>query len=62
MNQLLIADCGLRIGDCRLRTAIYWMEMLAESKKLQHFENLIVEGNELLSIVVCSIKTARSNE
>src|SRR6476660_7429676 len=44
--------------------SLRWMEMLGESKKVlpDYFKNEIKEGNELLSIVVSSIKTARSNK
>jgi four helix bundle protein len=44
--------------------SLYWMEMLGESKKVlpDYFKNEMKEGNEFLSIVVSSIKTARSNK
>jgi four helix bundle protein len=56
-----IAKMGIVEEECD--EAVYWMEMLIESKKVsdEHFRDLIREGNELLSIVVSSIKTARRN-
>ncbi|MFN2508254.1 MAG: four helix bundle protein [Chthoniobacterales bacterium] len=41
--------------------AIYWMEMLVDagSLKARLVGELVDEGNEILSIVVASIKTAR---
>ena len=43
--------------------SLYWMEMLEESKKVMpnYFKNEMNEAKEILSIVVASIKTARSN-
>ena len=41
---------------------IYWIELLVESGlvKNERVEGLLVEANEILSIVVASIKTTRS--
>lgn len=41
--------------------AVFWMELLVESKLVSEklLGNLMQEGNELLAIVVASIKTAR---
>jgi four helix bundle protein len=43
--------------------AIYWMEMLAELERLERtrLEPLLMEANEILSIIISSIKTARQN-
>jgi four helix bundle protein len=56
-----LAKMGIVEEECD--ESVYWMEMLIESKKASQsdFSELISEGNELLSIVVSSIKTARSN-
>ena len=42
---------------------IYWMELLLESglMKLNEVEDLMKEANELLSITISSIKTAKRN-
>ena len=42
---------------------IYWMELLIESKVMpaSRLKNLMNEANEILSMVVTSIKTARDN-
>src|SRR5437762_6270726 len=44
--------------------AIYWMEMLIESGSVKPnlLEAVISEGDEILSIVVASIRTARRNK
>ena len=44
--------------------ALYWMEMLIESGsvKRKSLQALIDEGDEILAIVVASIKTARRNK
>jgi four helix bundle protein len=44
--------------------AIYWMEMLTESGSVKPrlLKALIDEGDEILSIVIASIKTARRNK
>jgi four helix bundle protein len=43
--------------------SIYWLESLVESKTIdmEEAQALMKEGNELLSITVASIKTARRN-
>jgi len=43
--------------------SIYWMELLIEAKIIEEreLEYLIKEANEILSIAVASIKTARKN-
>ena len=44
--------------------ALYWMEMLIESGSLKPklASALMTEGEEILAIVVASIKTARRNK
>src|SRR5205814_10175941 len=44
--------------------ALYWMEMLIESGSVRPklLKALMDEGNEILAIVVASIKTARRNK
>jgi four helix bundle protein len=44
--------------------SIYWMELLVESGLVRQelLDNLINEANELVSIVVSSIKTAKQNK
>jgi four helix bundle protein len=56
-----IAKMGIVEEECD--ESLYWMEMLIDSRKAreQDFRDLYSEGNELLSIVVSSIKTARSH-
>ena len=43
--------------------SIYWMELLIESNLMPaiRLKNLIDEANEIVSVVVASIKTARDN-
>jgi four helix bundle protein len=42
---------------------LYWMELLVEAKLVDHtrIEHLMDEGNEILSIIVASIRTARKH-
>lgn len=44
--------------------SIFWMELLVDTEIMEKkkLDNLINEGNELLSIVVSSIKTTRKNK
>jgi four helix bundle protein len=44
--------------------ALYWMEMLIESGlvKPDLLKGLIDEGNQIIAIVVASIRTARRNK
>ena len=51
----------LKIVEEELDESLYWMELLIEAKILtEHLLNeLMKEGNELLSIVVSSILTAK---
>ena len=43
--------------------SVYWMELLVEGKlvRAELLDELIGEANELVAIVVASIKTAKSN-
>lgn len=51
------------IVEEELDECLYWMELLAETKLIEvsRLKNLEKEANELLSITVSSIKTARRN-
>ena len=51
------------IVEEKVDESIYWMELLVEGGiiQLKDAHNLITEGNELLAIVISSIKTARNN-
>ncbi len=59
------ADFVSKMGivEEELDECLYWMELLAETKTVEtaRLKNLEKEANELLSIVVSSIKTARLN-
>ncbi len=61
-----IADFISKMGivEEEIDESIYWLELLVECEMLKADEAapLIKEGNELLSIVVASIKTARKNK
>jgi len=52
----------LQIVEEELDESLYWMELLIEAKIMSKnlLESLMSEGDELLSIVVSSIKTAKS--
>ena len=52
----------LGIVEEELDESLYWMELLIEAKIVTEnlLNNLMNEGNELLSVVVTSIKTAKS--
>ena len=54
-----IAKMGIVEEECD--EAIYWIEMLVDSGSVKSsaIADLIDEGNQILSIVVASIKTAR---
>ena len=43
--------------------SVYWMELLVEGKlvRAELLDELIHEANELVAIVVASIKTAKGN-
>ncbi len=51
------------IVEEELDECLYWMELLVDTKiiEVSRLKNLEKEANELLSIVVSSIKTTRSN-
>ncbi len=57
-----IAKMGIVEEECD--EALYWMEMLIESKlvKAKLLAALRDEGNQILSIVVASIRTARRSK
>ena len=52
----------LRIVEEECDETLFWMEMLIEGElvKEARLKDLVTEGNEILSIVVASAKTARS--
>ena len=43
--------------------SLYWMELLVEAELIgiERLNSLMAEGNEILAIIVASIKTARKN-
>jgi four helix bundle protein len=53
----------LGIVEEELDECLYWLELLADTKTIdkERLRNLENEANELISIIVSSIKTARSN-
>lgn len=52
----------LKIVEEECDEAIYWLELLQSvSKDVPLIEPLIHEANQILSIIVASIKTARRN-
>jgi four helix bundle protein len=57
-----IAKMGIVEEECD--EALYWMEMLIESGSVKPvlLKDLIDEGNQILAIVVASIRTARRNK
>ncbi|PZR76979.1 MAG: four helix bundle protein [Chthoniobacterales bacterium] len=57
-----IAKMGIVEEECD--ETLYWMEMLSESHlvKPDLLHDLVNEGNQILSIVVASIRTARRNK
>ena len=57
-----IAKMGIVEEECD--EALYWMEMLIESEivKPDLLKDLEDEGNQILAIVVASIRTARRNK
>jgi four helix bundle protein len=57
-----IAKMGIVEEECD--EAIYWMEMLVDSASVKSAAvgDLMDEGNQILSIVVASIKTARRGQ
>ena len=54
----------MRIVEEECDEALYWMELLVESDQVEAalVEDLRSEGNEILSLVVASIKTARNRK
>jgi four helix bundle protein len=55
-----IAKMGIVEEECD--ESLYWMEVLARSGLIEErlLSNLVKEANEILSIIVASIKTART--
>ncbi len=55
-----VSKIGIVEEECD--ESVYWMELLVESgqMKLPRLSGLMTEGNELLSLVVASSRTARS--
>lgn len=53
----------LGIVEEELDECLYWLELLADTKTIdrERLRSLENEANELISIIVSSIKTARSN-
>jgi four helix bundle protein len=56
----LIAKMGIVEEECD--ESLYWMEVLARSGLIEErlLSNLVKEADEILSIIVASIKTART--
>ena len=54
----------MKIVEEECDEALYWFELLTTGGWLKSAAaaDLVKEGNEILAIVVASIKTARSNE
>ena len=54
----------LQIVEEELDESLYWMELLIEGKIItEHLlKDLMTEGNELLSIIISSIKTTKSKK
>ena len=52
----------MRLVEEECDESIYWIELLVESKQINRslVEDLLSEANEILSMVVASIKTART--
>ena len=52
----------MKIVEEECDEALYWMDLLIESGqvKVTRLDDLISEANEILSLVVASLKTARS--
>jgi four helix bundle protein len=57
-----IAKMGIVEEECD--ESLYWMELLEETGQVgpSRLTDLMNEGNEILSLVVASLKTARSRE
>ena len=54
----------MRIVEEECDESLYWMELLIESDKMEAalLNDLVKEADEILSLVVASIKTARSRK
>lgn len=57
-----ISKLGIVEEECD--ESIYWMELLIDGKVVERplLEPLMMEANEILAIVIASIKTARRNK
>lgn len=57
-----VAKMGIVEEECD--ESVYWMELLIEADLMERkrLEPLITEANEILSIVIASIKTARKHK
>lgn len=57
-----VAKLGIVEEECD--ESIYWMELLQESGLVspEKLKDLIAEANEILSLTVASIRTARKNK
>jgi four helix bundle protein len=55
-----VAKMGIVEEECD--ESVYWMELLVESDQIKKslVEELLCEANEILSMVVASLKTART--
>jgi len=55
-----ISKLGIVEEECD--ESLYWMELLVAAKKVAaaRVANLMTEGNELLSIIVASVRTSRT--
>src|SRR5512142_2337475 len=53
----------LRVVEEECDESLFWMELLVENNLIKEarIRDLISEGNQILSIVVASVKTARSS-
>ena len=59
------AEFRAKLGICEEEAdeSIYWIELLVDAEliKRERVEDLLDEANQLLSIIVASIKTSRGN-
>jgi four helix bundle protein len=53
----------LKIVEEECDESIFWMELLIDNDLMKpaRLKNLMQEGNEILAMIVASVKTARSN-
>ena len=59
-------DLGLRnnLSEEEADESLFWLELLVESKVIpqNRIEDLMEEANEIVAIIIASIKTARKNK